>query len=135
MDIEALKELLIKDEGLKLTPYADTKGNITIGVGRNLAANGVSYDEAMFMLANDVFKACRFAGQFPWFDGLSNNRRLVIASLIFNMGYLGFLGFSKMIAALANKDFHAAANEMLSSKWAVQVGLRAQRLSDMMRDG
>lgn len=135
MDIEALKALLIQDEGIKFQAYLDTKGNITIGVGRNIKVKGISNDEAMLMLANDIFQATKLANQFPWFQGLSNNRQLVIVSMIFNMGYVGFLGFHKMIEFLAQGNFNRAAFEMQNSSWSKQVDDRAKRLSDMMSLG
>jgi len=40
-----------------------------------------------------------------------------------------------MLAALAVDDYELAADEMLDSKWAIQVGKRAIELSRMMREG
>jgi lysozyme len=40
-----------------------------------------------------------------------------------------------MFAALDREDWHASAAAMLDSKWARQVGKRATRLADMMRQG
>ena len=34
MNMELLKEELLRDEGLELKPYTDTVGKTTIGVGR-----------------------------------------------------------------------------------------------------
>lgn len=135
MDIEELKKLLIQDEGLRLHPYTDSRGIITIGVGRNLMQNGISEQEAMLLLANDVFKACRFAKGFFWFDGLTPKRQMVVVSMIYNLGYLGFMGFPKLITHLAAREYNQASNEMMNSRWAEQVKDRARRLSDMMRLG
>src|SRR4051812_27390106 len=38
---DALVNQLIIDEGLKLSPYTDTVGKLTIGVGRNLTDVGI----------------------------------------------------------------------------------------------
>ena len=54
IDIALFKADLNRDEGNRLKPYTDTKGNITIGVGRNLTGNGISAGERDFMLSNDV---------------------------------------------------------------------------------
>lgn len=51
MNLTALKEELIRDEGLRLKPYRDTVGKLTIGVGRNLDDVGITKDEAMHLLA------------------------------------------------------------------------------------
>ena len=54
---ELIKTMLVKDEGLRLKPYRDTAGKLTIGVGRNLSDVGISVDEAYYLLANDVKRA------------------------------------------------------------------------------
>ena len=41
-------------EGEKLMPYKCTAGKLTIGVGRNLEARGISKDESDLMLRNDI---------------------------------------------------------------------------------
>ena len=65
----------------------------------------------------------------------SNNRRDVIVEMIFNMGLTRFKKFKKTIKAIENKDFASAADEMLNSKWAGQVGQRAITLSNKFRAG
>ena len=51
---ENIKEMLIKNEGLVLQVYDDSLGYKTIGVGRCLDKNGISEDEAMYLLENDI---------------------------------------------------------------------------------
>lgn len=136
MNRESLKSLIIRHEGLSLVPYKDSVGKLTIGVGRCLETQGITPIEANYLLDNDlnrVVSECR--SSFAWFDGLCDSRQNVIASLVFNLGLNGFKGFVKLIAAVERKDFYDAANEMLLSKWAGQVGERAVELSSMMRDG
>lgn len=133
---DKLKALLIEDEALKLKPYKDSKGKLTIGVGRCLETTGISETEAMILLDNDISKAvsyCRAA--FEWFNDLCDSRQNVIASMVFNLGPAGFSEFKKMIEAMGKKDYESAANQMLASKWAADVGKRAPRLAQMMRDG
>lgn len=61
--ITVLKDMLIRHEGLKLKPYRDTVGKLTIGAGRNLNDLGISEREAMFLLDNDIMeRAGRRAG-------------------------------------------------------------------------
>ena len=131
-----LKELLIKHEGLRLRAYKCTAGKTTIGVGRNLEDKGITEEEAMFMLDNDIkaiISACRET--FSWFAFLDNVRQAVVVSMVFNLGLGGFLGFKNTIAHIRNKDWDKAADNMLQSKWAEQVGHRALELAEMMRDG
>lgn len=136
MDNEALKALLIKHESIRLFPYKDSVGKLTIGVGRCLDTNGISKAEALAMLDNDVARVvaeCRAA--FSWFDFIGEARQHVIASMAFNLGIGGLKEFVKMLAAVARGDYEAAANEMKLSKWAAQVKDRAVELAAMMRDG
>ena len=53
MNRDALISQLIIDEGIKLKPYTDSVGKLTIGVGRNLNDVGISEDEARFLLGNE----------------------------------------------------------------------------------
>lgn len=129
-----LKDILIKHEGIKGKVYADSEGVLTIGVGRNLEDVGVSYDEAMLMLDNDikrVLKACWH--EFPWFVDLTEDRQNVVASMVFNLGLEGFKKFKRMIAAIEKEDWVEAACQMIDSKWAAQVKTRAVELAILMK--
>ena len=129
-----LKETLIKHEALKLKPYKDSLGILTIGVGHNLE-RGISEAAAMFILDEDIADARREAQQFAWFYYLNDVRQNVVINMVFNIGITRFKGFKKMIAALDKGYFPLAANEMLDSKWASQVGSRATELAKIMEIG
>lgn len=133
MDLDRLQETLKRHEGLSLKPYTDSVGKLTIGVGRNLDDRGITLDEAEHMLSTDTKISIREAAALPFWVLLSPVRQEVIVNMLFNMGLPRFLGFKKMIAALENKDYNAAAFEMLNSRWADQVGYRAEELADMMK--
>ena len=129
-----LKDLLIKHEGVRLKPYTDTAGKLTIGVGRNLDGKGISYAEAMALLDKDIADTtndCLHA--FPWFADLSEPRQWVVLSMVFNMGLEGFKAFKRMIACLELGDYDGAEVEMANSRWAKQVGQRATDLRKMMK--
>lgn len=130
-----LRELLIKHEGLKLKPYLDTVGKLTIGVGRNLDDVGISELEAMAMLSADMDRVSKAAvDAFPWFQSLSATRQDVVLSMIFQLGLGGFREFKKAIEAIRCGNFNRAADEMLDSKWAKQdAPARAAELAYMMR--
>ena len=131
-----ITSLLIRHEGMKLRAYFCPAGKITIGVGRNLEDNGISEEEALYLLENDIIRIRLGASRaFEWFRDLSEVRQEVVISMIFNLGFSKFADFRGMIAALSRGDFDRAASEMLSSRWAGQVGKRAAELADMMRTG
>jgi len=129
-----LKDIIVKHEGLELQPYEDSLGILTVGVGHNLE-RGISYETAMFILDEDLKEVKQQAQSFSWFHYLNEVRQIVIQDMIFNLGITRFKRFKKMIKAIQNDDFLEAANQMLDSKWAEQVGRRAVDLSTMMETG
>lgn len=134
MDTAALKALLRKHEGVRGKPYTDTVGKLTIGVGRNLDDVGLFPSEIDFLLDNDVRLVLGALSQQPWFAALDDIRKVAIADMAF-MGVQKVLQFHNMIAALQAGDYNKAADEMLDSKWATQVGVRATELAAIVRKG
>jgi len=133
---EILKQLLIRDEGLRFFPYMDTVGKLTIGVGRNLTDTGITESEAMLLLDNDIEEACDLTYSFfkEFYMALNDVRKMVLINMVFNMGGR-VLSFKRMRHALRNQDYEQAATQMLDSKWAKQVKGRATRLAQMMASG
>lgn len=135
MNRQLLLEQLQRHEGLRLKPYQDTVGKTTIGYGRNLDDRGISEDEAGFMLDNDIDQVVAELERMPLFLSLNPVRQVVLANMAFNMGVPTLLEFRRMFGALAEQDWDRAAREMMDSKWARQVGSRAEELSELMRRG
>ncbi len=132
-ELRQLERDLIRDEDLRLRPYVDSVGKITIGVGRNLTDVGLAAAEAMFLLRNDLGQVEAFLeSTFPWFAQLSPIRQRALMNMTFNLGVRGLAGFQRMLGAIARGDYDTAAAEMLNSRWAAQVGPRARRLAAMM---
>ena len=132
----ALIAMVSQHEGLRLKPYRDSVGIWTIGYGRNLQDVGIRQDEARLMLENDLTVAMNDARfLFDDFAALTPNRQRVLVDMAFNLGRTRLAGFKAMWAALERGDFHAAAAEMKDSRWARQVGNRADRLARMMKEG
>lgn len=136
MNINTLSDELVRDEGLRLKTYRCTAGKLTIGIGRNLDDVGISESEARVLLANDIAKvASQLDNALPWWKSLSEPRQRVLANMAFNLGITGLLGFKNTLGMIERGEYTKAADAMLASKWARQVGARATRLSDMMRKG
>lgn len=126
------------DEGFRGQLYRDSLGNLTIGYGRLMEkarGGGISRDEAEYMLANDLQTAERLCEGIPTYLELSPVRQAVLINMCFNMGAPKLHGFVKMFAALERQDYKAAAHEMRDSRWAQQVGARAERLALQMETG
>ncbi len=126
---------LIVDEGLKLKPYRDSVGKLTIGIGRNLDDVGITKEEAIFLCKTNIKEALDFANKYIWFYDLTPNRKKAILNMIFNLGASRFALFKNMIKALEVGDYKKAAGEALSSKWAQQVGKRANRIAEALING
>ena len=131
-----LREQLIRDEGLRLFPYRDSVGKLTIGVGRNLDDVGITAAEADVLLDHDITRATT-AGlmRLPWASTLGDVRRAVLVNMAYNLGVGGLLGFRVALAAMERGDWPGAAAAMLDSRWARQVGARAKRLAEQIISG
>jgi lysozyme len=130
-----LQEQLRRDEGLRLKAYTDSTGHLTIGYGHNLE-NGIPEVVADALLAFDITQASAdvFA-HLPWSMQLDEARRGVLCNMAFNLGIGGLLKFVKMLKHAEAHNWSAAAKEMRDSKWATQVGPRAERLAIQMETG
>ena len=136
MDKQRLFKQLRTHEGVEKFPYKCTAGYLTIGVGRNIEERGLLDDEIDFLLDNDINIAIdEVAATYDWFFNLSEVRQRVIIDMVFNLGLPRFAKFKNMIAAIEAEDYVQASNEMMDSRWAQQVGLRASRLAEMMETG
>lgn len=133
---QKLKQLLVNHESYRQFPYSDTTGNLTVGIGRNLSDRGVSPTEASYLLDDDIaYFYSKLSYFLRFFNQLSENRQIALVDMCFNVGVQGFLNFRKMIIALEAGDYERAADEMLNSKWATQVGQRALTLANIVRTG
>ena len=73
---------------------------------------------------------------FQWFGGLDPIRQRALVDMRFQLGPIGFRGFSRMIAAVAAGDYARAAVEALDSDWFRQdTPARAARVSSMLETG
>jgi lysozyme len=140
--MDDLTQLLVRHEGLRLKPYRDSAGLLTLGVGRNLDQVGISQPEALFLLQNDIDRVKAELNQaLPWWVKLDWIRQAVLIDMGFNLGVLTppltakLLTFTTTLDLIENGWYNEAANHMLASKWAQQVGARAIELAGMMRTG
>lgn len=136
-----LIEQLRLHEGERKKPYRDTVGKLTIGIGRNLDDKGLRRDEIEYLLNNDIADARADLDRYlPWWRGLDPVRQRVLIDMAFNMGMGapnrgGLLSFVNTLSNIRQGRYAEAADMMLASKWAQQVGRRAVRLATMMRTG
>lgn len=155
-DREALEAELIRDEGKRLKAYKDSKGFWSIGIGRNLdgvgtapltrtkadvLANGINEAECDQLFDYDIDRTERDLDRgIPWWRSLDPVRQRVMLNMCFNMGWgegtpHGLHTFVNTLGRIQRGEYSRAADGMLSSKWATEVGIRATRLASMMRLG
>lgn len=132
--LDVLMADLERDEGLRLKPYRDTVGKLTIGVGRNLDDVGISASEARILLLNDITSATADLDRnAPWWKNMPGPAQRALANMAFNMGWPTLSLFKSMLTALEKGRYHEAAAHALDSKWARQVGKRAERIATLYR--
>lgn len=131
-----LQDRLINHEGLRTLPYKDQFGNLTIGVGRNLSSNGISHDEAIYMLQNDIHRVQQeVAHAMPWVLGMDDQRASVLYELCFWIGINGLLEFKNMITAVRDQRYADAAMALRNSLLHQQIPGRTDELADILESG
>ena len=135
MNRTRLRQTLIRHEGLKLTPYKCTAGKLTIGVGRNIEDRGISKETAMQMLDEDI-EIClnELVERLNYFEELPSEIQEVLLNLCFNMGITRLMKFRLMLGAIEARQYTLASVELLSSRYAAQVGRRATELAEILRE-
>lgn len=132
------------DEGVRYTPYLDSRGIPTTGVGHNLNASpipsGWSYpltdDQVNHLLDSDLLNVYHDLDRnLPWWEQLCDVRQRVVANMCFQMGINGLIGFRKALISMRQGDYPTASQQMLASDWATQTPNRAKRLARMMLEG
>ena len=144
MNVDKLREQLKIDEGVKYEVYKDHLGYPTFGIG-HLVVEGdeehgkpvgtpVSEDRVNAVFESDVQKFVSESKKvFPNLDDLPEEAQQVIVNMCFNMGAPRLSKFKKFIAAVNDGNWSTAAVEMMDSRWATQVGKRAERLRDRVQ--
>ncbi len=131
-----LRARIIEHEGYRQKPYKDSLGNVTIGIGHNIDANGLTHEQIERIFEDDVQLAIRQAEELSWYRPLSPARQTVIVELIFNMGLKTLLTFNNMRASIKAGNFAEAAEHLKDSLWYRQVGReRGDHLINVLKTG
>lgn len=131
--LDTVRDDLVRDEGERLKPYTDTRGKFTIGVGRDLTDVGITRAESRLLLEHDLAShLADLERTLPYWLRLDETRQRVLLEMCFNLGLAGVLGFRQMLTAVQGGQHAVAAAAMRDSRWADQVGARAERLAVLM---
>lgn len=178
MDFDKVREQIKFDEGLRLKPYEDSTGHLTIGIGHNLEGRGLSVNEMYWLIENNNDRKNRFPKDFKnidpsvlmvtlikdmkkfgiteneavvlcnnaiydsveslnsklkWFSDAPETVQEVLTNMCYNMGIKTLLTFKNTLFYMSIGEYERAAKNMLKSRWARQVKLRANRLAERIR--
>jgi lysozyme len=123
---DKLKEMLIRHEGVMCTLYKCTADKWTIGVGRNLTDRGITEDEAMYLLRNDIKRVTsQLDEHWPVWRSFPEEAQVICVDLCFNLGLEGFMNFRKTRQLMELGMWLEASEELLDSKYAIQVPVRS----------
>ena len=144
MNIQQLREQLEIDEGIKHDIYLDHLGLPTFGIGHLITdadpesgqevGTAISDERVRQAFEADVVSVIEDCNKlYNDFDELPEEVQQIIANMMFNMGRTRLSKFRGMKRGVDNKDWNAAADEMVDSRWYRQVTNRADRLVQRMR--
>ena len=144
MDTDKLKRVLEADEGCVYSVYLDHLDLPTFGIGHLIRKNdpeyglevgaAVSSERVLEAFEEDiqvVLDDCE--NLYQDFGDLPEEVQMIIANMMFNLGYPRLSKFKGMKAGVDARDWQKAADEMVDSRWYKQVTNRAERLVQRMR--
>ena len=144
MDLDQLREELTEDEGCKYEIYLDHLGYPTFGIGHLVrdddpehgeeVGTSVSEDRVIEAFESDIETVLSDCNKlYSDFEDLPEETQLIIANMMFNLGYPRLSAFKGMKRGVDSRDWNTAADEMVDSRWYKQVTNRAERLVGRMR--
>jgi GH24 family phage-related lysozyme (muramidase) len=145
MNIDKLREEIEYDEGSVNEIYLDHLGLPTFGIGHLVTewdeeygwevGTPVSEDRCNEVFDTDIQIVLSDCDRlYPDFNELPEEVQRIIANMMFNMGRPRLSKFKGMKRGVDARDWNAAADEMVDSKWYRQVTKRADRLVERMRN-
>jgi len=138
---DKLLESVKKHEGYRNKVYLDTLGKRTVGVGHlcveDFWEDEKEYEEKFLMtiLEHDLQTAIKSAEKLCEGLKISDDAKILIIEMIFQLGGNGVSKFRKMWQALQQDppDYAEASVQMLDSRWAKQTPNRANEMADHMK--
>ena len=142
IDMDKLLESVKKHEGYRNKVYLDTLNKRTVGVGHlcveDFWEDGKEYDEDFLMgiLEKDLQSAIDQADDMCSNLTISDDAKIIIIEMIFQLGGTGVSKFRKMWQALQQDppDYAEASVQMLDSRWAKQTPNRAKEMARLMSE-
>lgn len=143
MSEDAIKKMIVQHEGIRYTPYRDSLGLWTVGVG-HLIGDGrtlpdswnrkFSHEEVMTMFEKDYDHHRAAAERIPGFTKFGSAGQGALTDLTFNMGPNWINKFPNTAKQIAAGNAQGAAAGLEDSKWYTQVGNRAPTIVNLLRN-
>tara|TARA_R110002074_G_scaffold9159_2_gene36684 strand:- start:62 stop:496 length:435 start_codon:yes stop_codon:yes gene_type:complete len=142
MNHDKLLESVKKHEGFRDTVYLDTLNKRTVGYGHLCVEDhwedGKKYDKEYLeeILEKDLQSAIDQADDMCSNLTISDDAKIIIIEMIFQLGGTGVSKFRKMWAALQEDppNYFEAHVQMLDSKWSKQTPARASEMAEQMQN-
>ena len=140
MNLVKLQDEIANDEGVVYELYRCSLGHLTGGIGHLITewdeeyygmpvGTKVPHEQVDAWFAVDINRTLQDCKEiFPDFNDLPEEAQLVIANMCFQLGRPRLSNFVKFIAAVNDRDWVKAADEMEDSGWYKQTTARAERL-------
>ena len=140
MNLVTLQDEIANDEGVVYELYRCSLGHLTGGIGHLITewdeeyygmpvGTKVPHEQVDAWFAVDINRTLQDCKEiFPDFNDLPEEAQLVIANMCFQLGRPRLSNFRKFIAAVNDRDWIKAADEMEDSRWYKQTTARAERL-------
>ena len=143
MSEQDIKNMIVEHEGIRYTPYKDSLGLWTVGVG-HLIGDGrslpsawnreFSHEEVMNLFDKDYEHHRQAAEKIPGFNNLDSMGQGALTDLTFNMGPVWYRKWPRFSKAMEEGDTQLAALSLEQSKWYGQVGRRAPKIVSMVEN-
>ena len=137
-----VKAMIKQHEGVRNKPYKDSLGLWTVGVG-HLIGDGHSLpgnwnktftdEEVNSLFEEDYFKHKKAAEKIPGFSKLKSQGQGALTDLTFNMGPSWYTKWPNFTKQLEQGNTAGAADNLLNSTYAKQVGKRAQDNAGLLK--
>ena len=142
--LDQIKEDLVRHEGYVAEIYLCSENIPTFGIGHMVTESDMEHtwpvgtpvqDERILQVFHDDCMIAVKDAETVVDDLYSQPDDVirVLVNMAFNIGRPRLSRFKKMLAAVNDKDYKAASQEMIDSKWYHQVGRRSVELAEIMR--
>ncbi len=138
----SIQSELRRDEGYRIWPYWDTRGNRTWGIGHNLTASPMCQAAADLLgqaiqaqFNADIGAVNEALATLAWTANLSPPRFIALQNMCFNLGGPTFKTFTTFLGHMESGEYTAAAQDLRTTLVYKQLPARYERLATQIETG